>query len=196
MRRCGAIGRCESAAHDRQRSDGREWLRAGHSGRQSTCVTVRRTAPAAPPAASRTGPGWDHRRVSKPDTVRFRHNQAILVAGGHRLRRRPAAGQRPGLPAAGAARPARRRGLGLAGRHRRRRAGAAPAGAGRATPDRLGAGRRADHRPARAGRSPGSTTASRSPLPAVRAGRSAPAGRRPPASRTAGRAGRTTGAGQ
>jgi hypothetical protein len=34
----------------------------------------------APPAASRTGRWWDHQRVSTPDTVRFRYNQAILVA--------------------------------------------------------------------------------------------------------------------
>lgn len=26
------------------------------------------------------GAGWDHREVSRADTVRFRHNQAILVA--------------------------------------------------------------------------------------------------------------------
>jgi hypothetical protein len=26
------------------------------------------------------GPGWDHREVSRADTVRFRYNQAILVA--------------------------------------------------------------------------------------------------------------------
>lgn len=33
-----------------------------------------------PPAASRTGRGWDHRRVSTPNTIRFRYNQAILAA--------------------------------------------------------------------------------------------------------------------
>ena len=33
-----------------------------------------------PPGRSRARPRWDHRRVSRADTVRFRHSQAILVA--------------------------------------------------------------------------------------------------------------------
>ena len=35
---------------------------------------------ASPPARTAPAPGWDHRGVSRADTVRFRFNQAILVA--------------------------------------------------------------------------------------------------------------------
>jgi len=35
---------------------------------------------AVAPAGTGTPPGCDHREVTRPDTIRFRHNQAILVA--------------------------------------------------------------------------------------------------------------------
>lgn len=45
-----------------------------------SCVTQMRSTIASPPARTGPGAGCDHRGVNRADTVRFRHNQAILVA--------------------------------------------------------------------------------------------------------------------